>query len=85
LSNNYSVVNLSISDCRAKTFSLTRFHDFSVGYCTKIANDMLYLAIVKLRLDDTTSLRQLSCTSVVLLAAEFVRQIQTSLKMACHN
>jgi len=85
LSNNYSVVNLSISDYQAKTFTLTHFHDFSVSYCTKIANDMLYLAIVKLRLDDTTSLCQVSCTSVVLLAAEFVRQIQTSLKMACHN
>jgi len=57
LSNNYSVVNLSISDYRTKTFTLTHSHDFSVSYCTKIANDMLYLAIVEFRLDETTSLR----------------------------
>jgi len=85
LHNNYSAVNFPISDYRQNAIALTHSYDFSASYCTKIANDMLYLAIVKLRLDDTTSLCQVSCTSVVLLAAEFVRQIQASLKMACHN
>jgi len=84
LHNNYSVVNLSIFDYSEKAITLTHSHDFSAGYCLKIANYMLYLAIVNFWLDGRTLLCQFSCTPAVQITAEFVRQIQTSLKMACH-